>query len=340
MTKRIYILYTGGTIGMQASENGYVPSGGFDTLIAEKIPLHMSSALPSYHLEELDDLIDSSNAKPKDWRIVAEKITQNYDQYDGFIILHGTDTLGYTASALSFMLRGLNKPVIITGSQIPLSELRNDAQDNLVTAIHLAGTLKITEVCVYFNGLLLRGNRTIKVKSTGFDAFDSPNYPWLGKVGINVDIGQFGEYTPDSTPAFELPTYGQYTVAPIRVFPGIDADYLKYQLNYPADAFILISYGVGNAPDQDPDFLQQITDKINEGKVIINISQCSYGGVAPGSYATGSSLAKTGIINGRDMTFEACFCKLHHLLSLGLDSQAITEKMAIPLAGEFSHKLM
>lgn len=336
MTKRIYILYTGGTIGMQASENGYVPSGGFDALISEKIPLHMSSALPAYNLEELDDLIDSSNAKPEDWRVIADKITQNYEQYDGFIILHGTDTLGYTASALSFMLRGLNKPVIVTGSQIPLSELRNDAQDNLVTAIHLAGSMQITEVCVYFNGFLLRGNRTTKVKSTGFDAFDSPNYPWLGKVGINVDIGQFGQYTPDNTPAFELPTYGQHTVAPIRIYPGINAKHLKHLLSYPADAFILISYGVGNAPDEEPEFLQLIADKINEGTVIVNVSQCSYGGVAPGSYATGSSLAKTGIINGRDITFEACFCKLHHLLSLGLGQQAITKMMGTPLAGEFS----
>ncbi len=336
MTKRIYILYTGGTIGMQASDDGYVPSGGFQSLIAEKIPLHLSSALPEYDLEELDNLIDSTNATPKDWAVVAKKIAHNYDNYDGFIVLHGTDTLGYTASALSFMLQGLNKPIIVTGSQIPLSELRNDAQDNLVTAIHLAGSLQVTEVCVYFNGLLLRGNRAMKVKSTGFDAFDSPNYPWIGKVGINVEVSQFGTFEPSAEPKFELPEYGKHSVAPIRIFPGIDAEYLKHQLDYPADAFILISYGVGNAPDQDPEFLRLIQAKIQQGCVIVNLSQCPYGGVAPGSYATGSALAKTGVINGRDMTFESCFCKLHHLFSLGLENDAITLAMATSLAGELT----
>lgn len=337
MGKRIYILYTGGTIGMQASEQGYIPTGGLEQLIAEKIPLHLSAAIPEYQLEELDQLIDSTNAQPQDWRVIADKIYQHYDDFDGFIILHGTDTLAYTASALSFMLCGLNKPVIVTGSQIPLSELRNDAQDNLVTAMYLAGNLDITEVCVYFSGRLLRGNRTTKVKSSGFDAFDSPNYPWLGKVGINIEVDGPAIHNLEKKSTFQLPEYGRHKVIPLQIFPGINADYLSHQLAYPADAIVLQSYGVGNAPDQDPVFLQLLQDAISAGKIIVNLTQCLYGRVEPGSYATGSALAQTGVINGYDMTLEACFCKLHHLLSLGLDSNEISLMMETPLAGELSH---
>lgn len=337
MNKRIYILYAGGTIGMQPSAQGYIPTKGFEQLIADKIPLHLSATIPAYDIEELDTLIDSTNAGPQDWRLIADKIQQHYQDYDGFIILHGTDTLAYTASALSFMLCGLNKPVIITGSQIPLSELRNDAQDNLVTAMYIAGNLDITEVCVYFSGRLLRGNRTTKVKASGFDAFDSPNYPWLGKVGINIEADGPAIRNSGNQTAFQLPDYGKHRVVPIRMFPGIDADYLRHQLSYPADAYVLQTYGVGNAPDQDPDFLQLIQDTIQQGTLVINLSQCLYGRIEPGSYATGSALAQTGIINGYDMTLEACICKLHHLLALELDFNEISLMMETPLAGELSH---
>ncbi|MCW8886459.1 MAG: asparaginase [Motiliproteus sp.] len=337
MNKRIYILYTGGTIGMQRSPNGYVPMTGLADLIAQKIPIHLSANMPEYVLEELDQLIDSTNATPQDWQLIAQRINDNYDQFDGFIVLHGTDTLAYTASALSFMLQGLKKPVIVTGSQIPLSELRNDAQDNLITALILAGHYVIPEVCLYFNGRLLRGNRATKVKSSGFDAFDSPNHPWLGKVGIHIEVDSSAVLTPASKQSgFNLKGYGKHRIVPIRLYPGIDAAFLKHLLKLPIDGLILQSYGVGNAPDRDTKFLQLLESTISQGTTVVNLSQCLYGRVEPSSYATGSALARTGVVNGYDMTLEAAFTKLHHLFALNLDHAEVRQQMETSLCGELS----
>ncbi|MEH6627905.1 MAG: asparaginase [Motiliproteus sp.] len=337
MNKRIYILYTGGTIGMQRSPQGYIPMTGLAELIAQKIPIHLSVNMPEYVLEELDVLIDSTNATPQDWQLIARRISDNYDHFDGFIILHGTDTLAYTASALSFMLQGLQKPVIVTGSQIPLSELRNDAQDNLITALILAAHYAIPEVCLYFNGRLLRGNRSTKVKSSGFDAFDSPNHPWLGKVGIHIEVDD-GVIMSATAPQaqFELPDYGLHRIIPIRLFPGIDAAFLKHLLALPIDALILQSFGVGNAPDREPAFLKLLEEAVNQGTTVVNLSQCLYGRVEPISYATGSALARTGVINGNDMTLEAALTKLHHLFAMKLSTEEIREKMEYSLCGELT----
>ncbi|WP_210397868.1 asparaginase [Motiliproteus sediminis] len=336
MNRRIYILYTGGTIGMQRSADGYVPMAGLADLINEKIPLHLSASVPEYHLEELDTLIDSTNATPADWRRIAAKVVDNYANYDGFIILHGTDTLAYTASALSFMLQGLQKPVIITGSQIPLSELRNDALDNLITALVLARNYPVAEVCLYFSGRLLRGNRATKLKATGFDAFDSPNYPWLGKVGINIEMEQ-ANIRPPSTAGeqFELPHYDK-RVVPLRLYPGIDADYLRHVLQLPMDGLILESFGVGNAPDRDPELLRLLDQANSRGLVTVNLSQCLYGRVDLSSYATGSALARTGVIGGADMTMEATFAKLHHLLMTESSAARVRDLMATDICGELT----
>ncbi|MEH6824468.1 MAG: asparaginase [Motiliproteus sp.] len=336
MQHRIYILYTGGTIGMQRSPQGYVPMPGLAELIAQKMPLHLSANMPDYVLEELDLLIDSTNATPLDWHSIAQRIRDNYDRYDGFIILHGTDTLAYTTSALSFMLRDLTKPVIVTGSQIPLSELRNDAQDNLITALVLARHYPIAEVCLYFNGRLLRGNRSTKVKATGFDAFDSPNYPWLGQVGIHIEIKHEATRPAAAAPRFELPQYGQHRIVPLRLFPGIDTDFLQHLLKLPIDGLILQAYGVGNAPDRDPQFLKTLEQANKQGKVIINLSQCLQGRVDLSSYATGSALAQTGVISGFDMTLEAAFSKLQHLLALEKDSDWVRQQMQLNLCGELT----
>ncbi|MFT6916125.1 MAG: L-asparaginase [Motiliproteus sp.] len=336
MTHRIYILYTGGTIGMQRSPQGYAPMPGLAELIAQKIPTHLSASMPEYVLEELDLLIDSANANPEDWRCIAQRIRDNYDLYDGFIILHGTDTLAYTTSALSFMLRDLSKPVIVTGSQIPLSELRNDAQDNLITALVLARQYPIAEVCLYFNGRLLRGNRSTKVKATGFDAFDSPNYPWLGQVGINIEIKHDAIRPATGQPYFELPEYGHQRIVPIRLYPGIDSAYLEHLLKLPVDGLIIQSYGVGNAPDRDPLFLRTLERATEQGKVIVNLTQCLQGRVDLSSYATGAALAKTGIVSGFDMTLEAAFTKLQHLLALERGSDWVRQQMQLDLCGELS----
>ena len=336
MNNRIYILYTGGTIGMQRSPQGYVPMPGLAELIAQKMPVHLSANMPEYELEELDKLIDSTNATPNDWHCIAERIRSNYHLYDGFVVLHGTDTLAYTASALSFMLQDLTKPVIITGSQIPLSELRNDAQDNLITALVLARNYPIPEVLLYFNGRLLRGNRATKVKATGFDAFDSPNFPWLGQVGINIEIKQHLTRPMANKVHFELPDYSRHKVAPLRLFPGIDAEFLRHILKQPLSGLILESFGVGNAPDREAEFLQLLEQANNRGIVIVNRSQCLHGRVDHSSYATGSVLAQTGVISGYDMTLEATFSKLHHLLALERGHDWVRAQMQVDLSGELS----
>ncbi len=336
MTHRIYILYTGGTIGMQRSPQGYVPMPGLAELIAQKIPTHLSANMPDYVLEELELLIDSTNATPSDWQEIAQRIRDNYHLYDGFVILHGTDTLAYTSSALSFMLQDLSKPVIVTGSQIPLSELRNDAQDNLITALVLARHHPIAEVCLYFNGRLLRGNRVTKVKATGFDAFDSPNYPWLGQVGIHIDIKHEAIRPAAPQPRFELPAYGRHRIVPMRLFPGIDSEYLQHLLKLPIDGLLIQAYGVGNAPDRDPLFLKTLERANQQGKVIINLSQCLQGRVDLSSYATGSALAQTGVVSGFDMTLEAAFSKLQHLLAQERDSDWVRQQMQLDLCGELT----
>lgn len=337
MKKRIYIAYTGGTIGMQRSPKGYVMMEGFAQLIEEKIPPRISGEMPEYDLYEYPNQIDSSNIVPADWLTIARDIADRYNDYDGFVVLHGTDTMSYTASALSFMLRGLAKPVIITGSQIPLCEVRNDAQDNLVTAIELACDFNIPEVCLYFNGRLLRGNRSLKIKATGFDAFDSPNYPWLAQIGIHIELNQRALLATHQHTAFELPSdYAARYVVPLRLFPGISSQLIDAVLALPYRGIILRTYGVGNAPDNDPELLRSLERASAEGKIVLNLSQCLQGGVHQGSYATGSALTSAGVISGGDMTIEAAFTKLHHLFASGMSDQQVREEVQRNLSGELS----
>ncbi|RRJ82382.1 asparaginase [Aestuariirhabdus litorea] len=337
MKKRIYIAYTGGTIGMHRSPKGYVVMPGFARLIEEKIPPRLSGEMPDYDLHEYPNQIDSSNIVPADWLAIARDIASRYHDYDGFVVLHGTDTMAYTASALSFMLQGLAKPVIVTGSQIPLSETRNDAQDNLVTAIELACGFAIPEVCLYFNGRLLRGNRSLKVKATGFDAFDSPNYPWLAQIGIHIEPNHNALMKAPAATRFELPDdYATNRVIPIQLFPGISGELIDAVTTLNCRGLILRSYGVGNAPDNDPGLLNALARANARGTIILNLSQCLQGGVHQGSYATGSALSSAGVISGGDMTLEAAFTKLHHLFACGLEEQKIRELMARNLCGELS----
>ena len=338
MTKKIYVIYTGGTIGMRPTDSGYAPSGNMTALLEEKLPEHVRTELPDFDLVEYEQLIDSSNIRPDNWKQIATDIADHYDQYDGFVVLHGTDTMAYSSSMISFMLRNLGKPVIFTGSQIPLCEARTDGLENFVGALTLAADERIKEVCLYFNGRLMRGNRTRKQNAYLFDAFDSPNFPWLGRADINIELNEYLLLKPElkQKPEFLLDCNSSSHVAILQLFPGITADFVEAILSQPFEAFIMRTYGTGNGPDGDQALLDVLKKATDAGKIIVNLTQCHRGTVHQGSYAAGSALAKAGVIGGLDTTTEAMFCKLHHLLSRGYTNEQVKEQIGIDLAGEMT----
>lgn len=335
MRKHIYIAYTGGTIGMKPSRQGYVPAAGFLGKTLDNMPEFHRPEMPRYTLHEYDNLIDSSDMNPADWQRIADDIAANYEQYDGFIILHGTDTMAYTASALSFMLENLSKPVIVTGSQIPLAELRSDGQVNLLNALFVAANYPIAEVSLFFNNRLLRGNRSRKVDADGFNAFDSPNFPPLLEAGINIRVKAGSLAQPSGEPL----SVSQVTSQPIglvSLYPGISPEVIKNTLQQPVNALILLSYGVGNAP-QHPALLEQLRYAAEREIPVLNCTQCLRGRVNMGGYATGNSLREAGVLSGSDMTPEAALAKLHYLLSQSLSYEQIKTKLTTDLRGELSN---
>jgi L-asparaginase len=335
-TKRVYIAYTGGTIGMKKTAAGYVPAAGYLQRLMKRIPELKSREMPAYEIREYDPLLDSSNMSPQDWLEIADDIAAHYEHYDGFVVLHGTDTMAYTASALPFMLQGLQKPVIITGAQIPLSEIRNDARENLITAMLIAANFAIPEVCLCFGSKLLRGNRAIKIDATGFEAFDSPNFPALGSVGIEIKINWDLVLPPEpaSEPVVVRPMRESH-VAVLRLFPGISADIVRNVLQPPIKGLVLETYGIGNGP-QDPELLEALKKACEGGVVIINCTQCIRGSVNMADYATGSALAEAGVISGFDMTVEAALAKMAYFFNRRLGPQEVQNLMQVDMRGELS----
>ncbi len=334
---RILIVYTGGTFGMIRDENGVLIPFDFNMI------LHHLPALRNLALEltvvSFDDPIDSSNIEPSHWQTLARIISENYTAHDGFVVLHGTDTMAYTASALSFMLSGLAKPVVFTGAQLPISESRSDARENLVTALEVASARKdgvplVPEVCIYFNYELLRGNRSKKVESMQFDAFDSGNYPLLAKAGVKIDYNFAAIHSPYAEPLKVLLTLDR-NISVFKLFPGVQDQALEAVLATPQlKALILETFGSGNAPTR-PSFIALLARAIERGLLVLNISQCPGGRVMQGRYETSRDLQRIGVIGGADLTTEAAVTKLMVLLG-EYGAERARQMITQSLAGELT----
>ena len=284
--------------------------------------------------------IDSSNMDIRHWQELAGLIGTHYDRYDGFVVLHGSDTMSYSASALSFMLENLAKPVIFTGSQLPIGDLRTDAKENLITAVQIAalreaGHPVIREVCLYFEYKLYRGNRTTKVNTEHFEAFDSPNYPPLAVSGVHLRVQREALLRVSKGP-LKVHREMDGRVGVVRLFPGMDPDWLRYQLEAPGlRAVVLETFGAGNAPTA-PWLVESLQAAVKRGLHVVNVTQCTAGSVLMGQYETSASLREIPLLDGRDITTEAALAKLMYLLGTGLGSNSFKTVFEAPIRGEMS----
>ncbi|MBB3143345.1 asparaginase domain-containing protein [Halomonas organivorans] len=335
--RRLLILHTGGTIGMRPGPDGYAPAPGFSDRLIRHLAGHDAGDLPECRVVELAPLIDSADLVPADWNRLVAALAEHWHDHDGFVILHGTDTLAHTASALSFMLGDLDKPVVLTGAQIPLGEPRSDASSNLATALLAAANdAAPREVSIAFHDRLLRGNRARKVRSQGFDAFDSPNVPWLGEAGITLRLDT-REALPTGTPDFTPLTFAENSVALLPVHPGLSTALLDAVLALPTlQGLVLTTYGVGNPPGLDGALIARLARATRHGLAVLNVTQCHQGCVEQGAYATGAALNAAGVIPGGDLTPEAALAKLQVLIARGLGGDALATALATPLRGEMS----
>ena len=276
--KKVCIIYTGGTIGMSRTDSGYAPVAGHLQQELDRIDDLRSTGMPQYELVEFTPLLDSSNITYVQWNMIAESIASRYDDYDGFVVLHGTDTMAYSASALSFMFENLNKPVIFTGSQIPLCELRSDGKDNLITSILIAVSDKINEVALYFGHRLLRGNRSMKASADGLIAFSSPNYPPLAEAGIDINYNA-PRLMPKPRGELLVQSIKPAKVGVIKLFPGIRFELFAPIVTHELDALVLETFGTGNIPNYDEALPPLIARAISNGTAVVVCTQCAQGTV-------------------------------------------------------------
>jgi L-asparaginase len=338
MTK-ILIIYTGGTIGMvNDAKTGTLIPFDFEQ-IEENVP---ELARLDYQLSvhSFDPILDSSNMNPEVWADLANLIATKYDDFDGFVILHGSDTMSFTASALSFMLQNLAKPVVLTGSQLPIGEIRTDAKENLITALEIAATKNngramVPEVCVYFDYQLFRGNRSIKYNSEKFEAFQSPNYSILAEAGVSLSF--YHNYIlPYPKEAFQIHTNLNANIGILKMYPGITEQAVSAITESNVDAIVLEAFGSGNTTTA-PWFINCLEKAIAQNKIIIDISQCKGGSVQLGLYETSRRLQQMGIISGYDMTFEATVTKLMYLMGQKIPVEEVKRLMEVSIVGELTN---
>ena len=335
MKKRVCILYTGGTIGMVATDHGYAPLQGHLQRVLNAMPELRAPDMPAWDIVEFDPLLDSSDITAVEWNQMGASIRDHYGSYDGFVVLHGTDTMAYTASALAFMLEGLGKPVVLTGSQIPIGQLRSDARDNLINAILIAADGVCPEVSLYFGGRLLRGCRATKISSDELWAFDSPNCPPLATAGISLRYNA-GLIRPAGRELRFHPCRTDVPIAVLKIFPGIQFQLFEGIVTESLRGMVLESFGAGNIPQYDHSLLPVVRKAAAHGAVIAVCTQCLRGSVQLGAYETSAPLQAAGAVSGYDMTVEAAVAKLYHLFSLGLESAAIRMAMETDLRGELT----
>ena len=353
MTSKVLLIYTGGTIGMNRNPlTGALEPFDFEHLLSRVPELaQFQTEIATY---QFNPPIDSSDMSPKLWTELAHIIADNYDEYDGFVILHGTDTMAYSASALSFMLEGLTKPVILTGSQLPIGQLRTDGKENLITSIEMAaakrtdGTAMVPEVGIHFNGHLMRGNRTTKQSADEFNAFESFNYPHLADAGVEITYhdeyilqpptsrSAEGRLLPEGRKNLQPQFHLDNNVIIFSLFPGIREDLIRHIIATPnLRSIVMRTFGSGNAP-QSPWLINALREGTRNGKIIINISQCLQGCVQMGRYDTGYQLQEAGVVSGYDGTVEAAVTKLMYLQGKYDDPETIREMMKKSIRGEIT----
>ncbi len=331
---RVLVVHAGGTIGMVASPDGYRPAPGFPERLRHALHASGSPGLHAVDVLELDP-IDSAELRPSDWTVMAQALVERWAQYDGFVVLHGTDTMAWSASALSFLLRGMDKPVLFTGSQIPLSQPRSDGLANVESALLLAAMPELREVGLCFGRRLLRGNRARKLATAQFDAFDSPNALPLAELGIGIHLHCDRLLTPPEPPRFAVPTFDDEAVAVLALYPGVSGGAVDALLAQPrVRGLVLHSYGAGNVPANHRSFMAALERAAARGVVLVNVTQCLRGSVQQGVYATGSALGALGVVPVGDMTPEAAFAKLHVLLASSTDVDVVRQGMGESWCGE------